>query len=690
LGVLVLNQVEVKKAQALLGTLVSVAEICLEKLAHLRAERFHELTGLAVEQALYARMEAIEAMIKAPEMQKRDLASLPAYKLCLGLVVFELINEEELSQRHGYQLVEILKAKLAYTLKQNLPADMLAVKLTKGGVALLFQAVGRESCRKLALEKLAALKTVEVLNPLTRAPLRKIITAGFGFYPNDLSGSELQLKMVEQAHLLLTRVIRAAKTAAPWTALGWAERLKKGGRIIEILPQSRYCLNLGRSMGAKVGQTFAIMGPKEVYKGDLRLLQVRKRYSLAEMSYQSQTNLAPSVGDHLELVRNLATNTLEPSLPQEADFYALMEQQSLGLKGFTLVMLQLDEVADKTMEASLLLAREKWQESFKENLAPTLMGLHGANILLGFHPNILAYDLKAPYEELFFTLKAAGLKPVIGLTPYPFLEISRSQVQDYGLKALEYAQLLPEPQVGICNSIALTISADRKYSRGDLFGALEEYKQALLADANNELAWNSMGVCMAAMGRQEEALSHFQEALKHHQGLAKPAEIYYNLGTLWQSLGDAKESLAAFEKCVQLDPKHLYAWIRLGQYWENQGDWQKAKEIYLKGDQLEEEGSYASNLAKRHLAEIYWHEQEGDEARVLLQKALQHNPHDARAMLLLAQIYLEGGEDPSIAEMLARKSLNLQNSQEAWKILALALKSMGEEEKANAAQAKVN
>ena len=72
-----------------------------------------------------------------------------------------------------------------------------------------------------------------------------------------------------------------------------------------------------------------------------------------------------------------------------------------------------------------------------------------------------------------------------GLAAFPFLQYRKVEMPDCALKALEYAFLLPLPQVGICNSLALNISADRRYSLGDVFGALEEYKLALLADKAN-------------------------------------------------------------------------------------------------------------------------------------------------------------------------------------------------------------
>ena len=110
---------------------------------------------------------------------------------------------------------------------------------------------------------------------------------------------------------------------------------------------------------------------------------------------------------------------------------------------------------------------------------------------------------------------------------------------------------------------------------------------------------------------------------------------------------------------------------------EQRGELAQAQTIYSEGAQVEARLN-AGSLAKRHLAQLALSQGQEDAARICLQEALQQNPYDAWAMLNLAKIYLAGGEDPALAEMLARKSLNLQDQAEAWEVLACALKDMGQ------------
>ena len=185
-------------------------------------------------------------------------------------------------------------------------------------------------------------------------------------------------------------------------------------------------------------------------------------------------------------------------------------------------------------------------------------GRYGSNSLIFFHPGRTAEELLPVYAQLCEGQKKHGVAVAAGLAGYPFLQFRKAEMQDCALKALEYALLLPEPRAGVCNSLALNISADRRYSLGDVFGAVEEYKLALLADEGNAMAWNSLGVCMAALGRQHEARRHFLEALKHSPDEGRAAQICYNLGTVCQNLGERRAAARYYRQCVKIALDHLF------------------------------------------------------------------------------------------------------------------------------------
>ena len=181
----------------------------------------------------------------------------------------------------------------------------------------------------------------------------------------------------------------------------------------------------------------------------------------------------------------------------------------------------------------------------------------------------------------------SGLQIAVGLASYPYFQYGKGEMLDCCHKALDLALLLPPPQVGTMGSLALNISADQLYSRGDVFGAVEEYKKSLLADPRNAMAWNSLGVCLAALSRPGEAKRYFLAALKLWKkeiSLGQPhgeyAATLYNLGTVCQTLGELRSAARYFRQCVLIDGEHSFAHIRLGQIAENAGRRNQARQYY--------------------------------------------------------------------------------------------------------------
>lgn len=128
---------------------------------------------------------------------------------------------------------------------------------------------------------------------------------------------------------------------------------------------------------------------------------------------------------------------------------------------------------------------------------------------------------------------------------------------------------------------------------------MEEYKLALLADEGNAMAWNSLGVCMAALGRQHEARRHFLEALKHSPDEARAAQICYNLGTVCQNLGERRAAARYYRQCVKIAPDHLFAHIRLGQLCEQGGRRGEARRFYERAAAIEDARPGTPSPARR-------------------------------------------------------------------------------------------
>ncbi|PTN31374.1 diguanylate cyclase [Desulfonatronum sp. SC1] len=264
----------------------------------------------------------------------------------------------------------------------------------------------------------------------------------------------------------------------------------------------------------------------------------------------------------------------------------------------------------------------------------------------------------------------------VGLAEYPWLNFTKADTLENSRKALEHALLLSEPNAVVFCSTSLTVSADRAFSSGDVYSAMEEYKLALLADETNLIARNSLGVCYARLGKYGDASAQFAAILRQ-----APDDIMatYNQGHTLLKQDEPDQARRYFERCLELDPEHMFSLIRLGQMAEQSDDVEAARDYYARARSV----PGGEGVTHRHLARLELREGNLEQAREHLHQALVHNPKDALAMHLLAKMYLEQGEDAEIAETLARQSVALFPEQGAyWGVLAKALESQERHEEA--------
>lgn len=354
--------------------------------------------------------------------------------------------------------------------------------------------------------------------------------------------------------------------------------------------------------------------------------------------------------------------------------------------------------ADGSVRENVMVAPEANSEVLARSLAlwqplaatvRSFAGFYGVNGLIFCHPGETS-GLLERYQEFCRTLEENGIHAAIGLASWPLLQYGRGEMIECVLKALEYALLLPKPRVGICGSQAITISADRRYSQGDVFGAIEDYKLALLADPGNSLAWNSLGVSLAALGRYSEARRYFLRSLEQSKEASERAQANYNLGTVCQQLSEDGEATSYYKACLEDDSSYVYALVRLGQLAEKHGELDVALSYYEKAARSEHAAGRQgeSSISLRCLARVAVRKCNKGEARRLLSEALRRNPDDAQAMLMLAELYLGEKGAADIAEILVHHSLSLVNQSRGWHVLARALRAQGRDDEAVQAELK--
>ncbi|WBF68665.1 tetratricopeptide repeat protein [Desulfovibrio subterraneus] len=729
LGVFVARGISLRGRRGMLPLLPGLAEQALEKLYLYKMSITDPATGLFsrqyLKQAICREVELIRECFRPAGDGCCDInasAVQGGYHACMGVVTFAFDSMKHVIRDYGFIFADDLTVMLADTLVACAPESAFVSRTGDYEFTVFIPGGTVTACRKLAKQAVRELRAVRLVHELTEDKVGVNACAGYAAYPQDFEGYLFEREISEQARLLLRKARIASGIAGEKSVgealeyvMGYNRILVEGGKVLETMPMSRVMVSLGRSMGAREGGRYSVWsteydsrkisvpenggngqngGKAPMYKGEIVLMEIRETQSLAEVMHLGDPTWAIEPGDRITLMpeeKGIAAPSdseeahLDPitGLFRHRDFLARFSREREKCDTFAVALLRLTgadrSFGNRASHAEQLIAESA--EVCRSILGPDVLGgRYGLNSLVYFHANVTPAQMLELYTTLCGTLDTKlHIESAAGVACHPFLSYRKADSLENCLKALEYAMLCAKPKVGLMDSVALNISADKLFSKGDTFEAIEEYKRALLADDGNTMAWNSLGVCYAGLGRPQDARKQFEEALKRNR---KDVMALYNLGNVCHTMGEVKEAREFYRKCLKQNPSHFFALIRLGQLSEGEKKYSIARQYYNKAAKLGENQA----LVQRHLARLCMRQGRLDEARECLHQALIHNPQDALALQLMAKLYLDGGEDPEIAEVLARQAAALRpDLKSAWLELARAFEVRGKHQDAREA-----
>lgn len=706
-----------------------MASLCLEQIKIRKSVITDPLTGLfnrhCLHQALVREISGIVGSIMPGAGAMAD-DSLQGHSACFGLIILDLDRFRQINENYGHNFGDKVLTLAAERLRAACPKQTLVCRLDGDSFGVLWPQASRAKMSELAVNLGAELAKVTARFTPLREDVGVSASIGHVNYPQDLQGAQFQKAPEEQAWLVLEKAEKALNTAKAGgrsQIYSFRQILTQGGVVLEVMPMNRLVINLGRSMDAHEGQRFLIWSRKfngsetivgtqgdvifghypPMYKAEVSLVEVQEEMSIAEVLVQSDPNWTVEKGDRLTLLDDhsgrMEQREAQPGdrVPQKdpltglypyRDFLQAWQSARAQAKGFCMVLMRLESPhADRTPMDKMK------EEQFFQTLAGRVEILFGpaavggrfsVNCIIYHVPDLGQEDCQRIVRELLEDERFAGLEKSVGIAAYPFLDYTRSDTLENVRKALDHADFLHDEKIACFDSVSLNISADRLFAQGETFDAIAEYKKALTVDEGNLLARNSLGVCYARLNKYATARTIFQELTARHPDHVMPL---YNYGCACLKDGDPAAARQAFEQVMTIEPKHFYALIRLGLMAEEEGDFERAWNLYEQVKTMSEgEGSY--NPAFRYLARLAFRRDDRDTAREYLHQAITANPQDAHSFHLLAKIYLERGDDPEIAESLARQSVHLKpDAQAFWEILITALQQQGKTEEA--AQTKI-
>ncbi len=718
LGIFVAGGIDKQSLQPLLATLPGIAALALETVGLYRAALTDPLTGLHNPFFLQTMLEAEMTNVLSSILPGPESSADTTYRSCLGLIHVDMDHFSRINTRFGYGFGDSLLQEVAKTLQSLCPSQASWCRVEGTAFMLCWPEGTPSRCRELAHKLIEAIAMLPVKSPIAKESISLTASAGYASYPADMPGNQLRHPPREQASILLAKIQKAtlaAKTSGGDAVFAYKDILKQGAAIIETLPLQRVRINAGRNVDLTEGMRFLVwpgtsahkpssqtpISPyPDTHKGEIIVQEVRETTSVGEILFLNDPSWSLCAGDRLSLSEHQEPYGLgsEPAAQHHehdneailnlGEFIAHWTRMRTDTSTFTLALCRMlpdatqhqnpDQSLDQLHKAIGSIFSDE-PDAPEKQIIP-LTGRYSANTLICFLPRLDA-DNALDYGRKLAALftKETGIKLHIGMAAYPLCHYTKPEMLDNVRKALEHSLLLPEPGVVLFDSISLTINADRMFTQGDYYAAREEYQRALGIDPDNLLARNSLGICYARLGRMEDAKKYFKSVAEQS---GKELMPLYNYGCACFKTHDADTARKAFTKCLTLDPTHVYSLIRLGRLAEQDGDLDKAEELYQQAGTTPQ----GKGMAARHLARLALEKDEQDKARELLHQALVFDPNDAFALNMLARLYLDRGEDPEIAENLARQSVHLRPDVPGlWIEVARALETCGKKEKARSA-----
>ncbi len=238
----------------------------------------------------------------------------------------------------------------------------------------------------------------------------------------------------------------------------------------------------------------------------------------------------------------------------------------------------------------------------------------------------------------------------VGLASYPTINFKKDQIIENARKALDHAAYFGPDSIVSFDAVSLNISGDKLYDHGDIAGAVEEFKTALLLDPSNVNVHNSLGVCYGVMGDLEKALQAFENAIKF-----KPEEVMavYNAGLVYALLGKKTLALEYLLKADHIDGDIFEVVFQNGRLFLEMNEVEKARPYLKKATKLKPDFGPAFTCLGDCYAAMNMHEK----AVAAYKKAIKCNSNDAAALSALGWLFDAQGENPEIATLFCKQSV---------------------------------
>lgn len=240
----------------------------------------------------------------------------------------------------------------------------------------------------------------------------------------------------------------------------------------------------------------------------------------------------------------------------------------------------------------------------------------------------------------------------IGIASYPALNYKKHQILENARKAFEHAQFFGPDSTVSFDAVSLNISGDKLYDKGDIKGAIKEFKMALLLDPSNVNVHNSLGVCYGVLGNYKKALKEFRSAIS-----LEPEDIMalHNAGLTCTLTGNKNKALEYFLRAEGIDKDVFEVAFQTGRLYVEMEQPDKGIKYLEKAVKLKPE----SGPAFSSMGDCFTSFGMIDKAVSAYKKAIKINANDANSLSALGLLFDAQGENLDISTLFCRQSVEI-------------------------------
>jgi len=240
----------------------------------------------------------------------------------------------------------------------------------------------------------------------------------------------------------------------------------------------------------------------------------------------------------------------------------------------------------------------------------------------------------------------------IGIASYPALNYKKHQILENARKAFDHAQFFGPDSTVYFDAVSLNISGDKLYDKGDIKGAIKEFKMALLLDPSNVNVHNSLGVCHGVLGDYQKALKEFKSAISiDSEGIM----ALHNAGLTCTLAGNKNKALEYFLRADRIDKDVFELAFQTGKLYLENKQPDKGMEYLEKAIKLNPE----SGPAFSSMGDCFTSLGIMDKAVSAYKKAIKLNANDSDSLSALGLLFDAQGENSDISILFCKQSVEI-------------------------------